>query len=125
MRQGRWRRWGRLEILHIITHIPCVIMWRLKMTNLTLAIDDQLLGRVRDYATRRGTTVNAIVREYFENLARNEDRLADALRELREMSEKSEARLGPNYRFSREETYAERMFPRHEHTDLRRRRSKG
>ena len=27
--------------------------------------------------------------------------------------------LGPDYRFDREEIYAERDFPRHQHSDLR------
>jgi hypothetical protein len=95
------------------------------MKNITLAVDEGLLNKMRDLAAQRGTTVNALVREHFEQLTRNEERRREAIRELREMSERSEARLGPNYKFDREEIYAERDFPRHEHPDLRRRRSKG
>jgi hypothetical protein len=89
------------------------------MTNLTLAVDDRLLDKVRKVASRRGTTVNALVREHFERLAGDDERLAQAKRELRRLSEHTEVELGPNYRFSREEIYAERDFPRHEHPDLR------
>ena len=81
-------------------------MWKYvenKMANLTLAVEDQLLGKMRDYAAKHGTTVNTLIREHFETLTRNEDRLAQAKRELRELSEKTEADLGSNYTFDREE----------------------
>jgi hypothetical protein len=90
------------------------------MANLTLAVEEQLLGKMRDYAAKHGTTVNALIREHFETLTRNEYRLAQAKRELRELSEKTEASLGPNYTFDREEVYGEREFPRYQHSDLRR-----
>ena len=89
------------------------------MKNITLAVDDGLLDKMRTLAARRGTTVNAIVREHFEQLAGNDERLAEAKRELRALSERTQADLGPDYRFNREEIYAEREFPRHEHSDLR------
>ena len=89
------------------------------MSNITLAVDDALLEKVRAVAARQGTTVNALVREHFERLTQNEDRLAQAKRELRELSEKTDVDLGPNYRFDRNEIYAERDFPRHQRPDLR------
>lgn len=89
------------------------------MSNITLAVDDTLLEKVRAHAAKRGTTVNALVREHFERLTRDEERLARAKRELRALSEKTEVDLGPNYRFNREEIYADRDFPRYEHSDLR------
>ena len=89
------------------------------MSNITLAVDDKLLEKVRALATRRGTTVNAMVREHFEKVTGDQDRLAQAKRELRALSEKTDVDLGPNYRFNREEIYAEREFPRHERPDLR------
>ena len=89
------------------------------MTNITLAIDGKLLDRVRALAARRGTTVNALVREHFERLTANEERLAQAKRELRALSEQTEVDLGPNYRFNRDEIYAERDLSRHQHPDLR------
>jgi hypothetical protein len=87
--------------------------------NITLAIDEDVLDRVRVLAATQKTTVNALVRHHLEQLASDADRLARAKLHLRELSEKSEASLGPDYRFNREEIYAERQFPRHEHSDLR------
>jgi len=86
------------------------------MANLTLAVDDQLLGKMRDYAAQHGTTVNALIREHFETLTRNADRLAQAKRELRALSERTEATL---QKFNRDEIYAEREFPGHKHSHLR------
>src|SRR3972149_3913205 len=40
------------------------------------------------------------------------ERAAKARRELVELAQKSSARLGPDWRWSRAETYADRMFPR-------------
>ncbi|MDP1731693.1 MAG: hypothetical protein Q8L54_11090 [Devosia sp.] len=87
--------------------------------NITLTVDEDVLDRVRVLAATQKTTVNALVRHHLEQLASDGDRLARAKRQLRELSEKSRARLGPDYRFNREEIYAEREFPRHEHPDLR------
>ena len=89
------------------------------MKNVTLAIDDDILDRARAYAVKRGTTLNAIVRQHLESLSEHEERLAQAMRELRAMSETTVARLGPDYQFDREGIYAERMLPRHERPDLR------
>jgi hypothetical protein len=89
------------------------------MSNITLAVDDSLLEKVRSYAASRGTTVNAMVRDHFEKVTRDVERLAQAKRELLLLSEKADTDLGADYRFDRGETYAERDFPRHEHTDLR------
>ncbi len=75
------------------------------MKNITLAVDDAVLSEVRRYAALRGTTVNALVRDHLERIARNEQRTKDAIRELREMSENTEARLGPDYKWNREENY--------------------
>ncbi|MGH2784046.1 MAG: DUF6364 family protein [Actinomycetota bacterium] len=40
------------------------------MANLTLSLDAELLRRARIRALERGTSVNAIVREYLEEYAR-------------------------------------------------------
>lgn len=89
------------------------------MSNITLAVDDTLLEKVRAHAASRGTTVNALVREHFERLTRDAERLAQAKRELRHLSERNDVDLGPDYRFDRETIYAERDLSRHEHPDLR------
>ena len=89
------------------------------MKNVTLAIDDATLDRARAYATKRGTTLNALVRQHLEQLGRNEEHLDQAMRELRALSETTTARLGPDYRFDREYAYAERVLHRHQRPDLR------
>jgi hypothetical protein len=75
------------------------------MKNITLAVDEETLDAVRVYAAERKTTVNGIVRSYFELIARNRRRAKEAMTELRQMSEKTKARLGPDYRFDRERLY--------------------
>ena len=69
------------------------------MKNITLAVDEDVLDRVR--------------------VASEQDRRAEARRGLRELMEKSQARLGPDYKWNREEIYEDRMFPRHQRSDLR------
>ena len=64
------------------------------MKNITLSVPDETLNEVKRIAARRGTTVNALVRQHLEQLARNHDRAKQAMKELREMSEKSNAELG-------------------------------
>lgn len=89
------------------------------MTNITLAIDDELLEKTRGYAERKGTTVNAIVREQLAAVVGAEDRREAARKGLLELMKNSKARLGPDFKWSREELYEERMLPRHKHPDLR------
>jgi hypothetical protein len=87
--------------------------------NITLAIDEDVLDRVRVIAAERKTTVNGMVRDYLTRVATDEDRMADTRRRLIELAETSTARLGPNYRWNREELYEDRVLPRHERGDLR------
>lgn len=87
--------------------------------NITLAIEEDVLEKARIIAARRKTTVNGLVREFLERTVGEEDRIAESRRKLLELADTSEARLGPDYQWSREETYADRMFPRHERGDLR------
>ena len=83
------------------------------MKNITLAVDEDILDRVRVIAAERKTTVNGLVREYLEKIASEQDRIAEARRRLVQLAERPQARLGRNYRFNRDESYEERMFPRH------------
>lgn len=75
------------------------------MKNITLAVDEQVLEQVRIIAAKRHTTVNALVRQHLDQIVRNEDRAREAMAELRRMSETTEARLGPDYKFDRAATY--------------------
>lgn len=89
------------------------------MKNLTLAIDDHVVDEVRKIAARRRTTVNALVRDDLTLIAAEEGRIAEARKGLLELMENSTGRLGPDYQWNREELYEERMFPRHQRSDLR------
>jgi predicted transcriptional regulator len=89
------------------------------MKNITLAIDERILDQVREIAARRRTTVNALVRDYLTQMASEESRITEARRGLAELMQTSSGRLGPGYVWNREEIYEERMFPRHQRSDLR------
>jgi hypothetical protein len=90
------------------------------MKNITLAIDEKVLKNARAYAKKRGTSLNALVRDYLGNLVWDEDRVAEARRGLLELIDKSTLDMGPDYKWNREELYADRVFPRHKRSDLRR-----
>ena len=95
------------------------------MKNITLAVDESVLEAARVYAASRGTTVNALVREHLAGLADEDRRIAEARRGLIELMDKSTASMGPGYKWNREELYADRVFPRHEHPHIRRSNKKG
>jgi len=89
------------------------------MKNITLAIDETLLAKGRELAAARKTTLNALVRSLLEHEVEQDGRLAQAKRELRELSERTNVTLEPGYRFDREDVYAERGISGHERPDLR------
>ncbi len=74
------------------------------MKNITLAIDDDVLDKVRVIAAERRTTVNAMVRDYLTSVAQLEDRTDRARRRIRELAEKSTAEVGP-ITWKREDLY--------------------
>ena len=78
------------------------------MANLTLSVDDDLLKRARFRALERGTSVNALVRDYLESFAgQGQER---AVRALLELSDRLRAGSGPEGRsWSREQLYEERL----------------
>ena len=72
-----------------------------RMANLTLSIEDELLKRGRRYAQARGTSLNALVRKLLNDAVSNPDALVDAMIErLRQSSGDSKGR-----RISREELH--------------------
>ena len=74
------------------------------MKNVTLAVDDSVLGAVRVYAAARNCSVNSLVREFLTQIAEREDRARDARKRIRELSERSPTRLGPKT-WSRDELH--------------------
>jgi len=64
------------------------------MKNITLAIDEEVLAKVRRLAARKNTTVNALVREFLEHLAGRDDRVKQAMAELDELTARSGVEVG-------------------------------
>lgn len=87
--------------------------------NITLAIDEDVLEKARVIAAKRRTTVNGMVREFLIGVTSEDERLAAARRELIDLAQNSQARLGPDYKWNREELYEDRLFARHKRADLR------
>ena len=92
------------------------------MKNVTLAIEDDLLGKARSLAQRRKTSLNAIIRSLLAHEVEQENRIAWARDGMRELMEQSTLDMGSDYRWNRQELYAERenrLLSRHERSDLR------
>jgi hypothetical protein len=89
------------------------------MKNITLAVDEKVLEAARTYATSRGTTLNALVREHLAQLIDEDRRIAEARRGLLELMDNSTGRLGPDFKWNRDEIYADRLLPRHERSRVR------
>jgi hypothetical protein len=87
------------------------------MKNITLAVEDEVLTEVRKYAALRGTTVNALVRDYLGGLARSEARGKKAREELLKLSEESTLDLG-TWKWNREELYDRYELSRHKRDSL-------
>lgn len=64
------------------------------MKNITLSVEEDTLAEVRRYAAERGSSVNALVREFLREVATREDRARKARARILELSEESEARIG-------------------------------
>jgi hypothetical protein len=97
------------------------------MANLTLAIDDEKLARFRVHAAQNRTTVNALIRKHVDDVLDGDERrekarewmIAKTKENIARDQERAAARargedVGPEetWRWSREETYAERQWPR-------------
>ena len=92
------------------------------MKNVTLAIDEALLEKARGLAGRRQTTLNALIRSLLEYEVEQEDRIAWARAGMKQLMEESPLDLGPGYKWSRDEIYAERedrMLSRLERPSIR------
>ena len=75
------------------------------MSNITLNVPDEILDEARVFAAERKTTVNALVRDYLISVTSQKKRAKAAMAELREMSLKTESRLGPDWKFDRASLY--------------------
>lgn len=75
------------------------------MKNITLAIDEDVLARARAVAEKRGTTLNAMVREHLTHLATEEERWARSKERLKHLMDTSSADIGPEFKWSRDVAY--------------------
>jgi hypothetical protein len=75
------------------------------MKNITLAIEDEVLDKVRVVAAEQKTTINAMVREFLADVAGRDERLEKARAGLRELMRNSKGRMRPDFKFNREETH--------------------
>ncbi len=92
------------------------------MKNVTLAIDEALLEQARELAARRQTTLNAFVRGLLADAVQQDSRIAAAKEGLKRLMDQSTGTLGPDFKWNRDEIYAERedrLLSRLEHPDLR------
>jgi hypothetical protein len=64
------------------------------MKNVTIAIDDSLLREARRIAADRATTLNAMIREFLEELAQRESRAVQARRRIVELCSETQAEVG-------------------------------
>ena len=65
------------------------------MKNITLSIDEAVLRSARKVAADRGTSVNALVRDYLAELGNKFKSAEDRLARLRAISEKEGFEVGP------------------------------
>jgi uncharacterized coiled-coil DUF342 family protein len=65
------------------------------MKNITLSVPEATLREVRKIAAERETTVNALVREYLEQLASHRARRDELRKRLTKFAKKSKAVVGP------------------------------
>ena len=83
------------------------------MANLTLSIDENLLRRARIRALERGTTVNAVVREFLEGYASEEERRGARRRFVDRARASVAGAEGSGRAWTREELYEGRVrWPR-------------
>ena len=64
------------------------------MKNITLSVDEKVLAAVRRYGAERESSVNALVREFLNSIANQQNQARTARARMRELSTKSRGRLG-------------------------------
>ncbi len=74
------------------------------MKNVTLALDEATLREARRIAAERSTSLNAMIREFLEELTARESRAVEARRRILELCQESTAEVGER-RWSRDELH--------------------
>ncbi len=65
------------------------------MKNVTLAIDESLLREARRIAADRSTTLNAMIREFLQELVERESKAALARERIVDLCRNARAEVGP------------------------------
>ena len=79
----------------------------MKSSNITLAIDETIAARAREVARQQGTSLNALIREYIEQLA-GHLRGEQIYQQLENLWRQGAGRSGGR-RFRREDAYEGRV----------------
>lgn len=88
------------------------------MKNVTLAIDEGLLGQARSLAAKRKTTLNAMVRSLLESEVEQENRIAAARAGMLELMERSTLEFEPGTDLKElSRSRGQTQLHRHEHPD--------
>ena len=65
------------------------------MKNVTLAVDEKTLREARRIAAERSTSLNAMIREFLQELTERESRADEARRRISKLCSESTAEVGP------------------------------
>ncbi len=65
------------------------------MKNVTISLNESLLREARRIAADRSTTLNAMIREFLQELAERESQTAQARKRIAELCRASRAEVGP------------------------------
>ncbi len=79
--------------------------------NLTLSIDDQTVEQARRVAQAMNKSLNQVIREYLEQLARRDQAERD-IAEFRELAEQHEGKSPTGWKWNRDEIYDRKIFSR-------------
>ena len=75
-----------------------------RMKNLTLRVDDSILGKARQIASEHSTSVSALVRDYLDELVKTHSRQVSARKNLTRLCRLSGAEAGSK-NWTREDLY--------------------
>ena len=65
------------------------------MKNVTLALDEKILREARRIAAERSTSLNAMIRQFLEELTERESKARTARRRIERLCRESDAEVGP------------------------------
>jgi hypothetical protein len=90
-----------------VIHLLCInTHGGFEMANITLAIEEEVIKKVRKVALERNTTLTALVRENLRQIAVREDmRTEELISELKECFNVTQAKVGKK-KWTREELHA-------------------